>query len=72
MQSPNAVKGLQLQQMQIEEGRDQKNPFQVNTLWTRMTRGCGRNHQSLKELLPRMVKRKKKKRDDLEKGMEKS
>lgn len=46
MESPNAVKGLRLQNMQIEEGKDQKNPFQVNTLWIRMTRGCGRNHQS--------------------------
>lgn len=41
MQSSNAVKGLEVQQMQIEERRDQKNPFQVNTLWSRMTRGCG-------------------------------
>ena len=46
MQSPNAVKGLQLQQMQIEKGRVQKNPFQVNRLWSRLTRGCGYNHQS--------------------------
>lgn len=67
MQSPNSVKGLQLQQMQIEEGRDQKNPFQVNPLWTRMTRGCGRNHQSSSGSFSTKWLKKEKRNETLEK-----